>query len=118
MAHIEPAQTVISCAEVELSRTQPQRRRACDVRVLDEVGPLLYERIRVLRESAGRGEQQALVLRRGFEQALDELETEGRGLRDELRVVIGGVRRAGVRQRVAKLVDGEPFRRAGNAQQR
>ena len=118
MPHVETAQPVVARTQVELPGSQPQGFRALNGRVLDDVGFLVHERIRVLREPARRREQQAFVLRRRLEQALDQLEAEGRRLCDELRIIVAGPGRPRIRERVGNLVDRVLPRRTGSAYRR
>ena len=117
VAHRESAQSEVARPQVESTRAIPRRGGSCDIRGLEPVGVLLDEGVAVLRESAGRREQQPFMTRRRLEQALHQLATEGHRGGDQFGIVIEGEGGAGASQCVAELVDGELVDRARRAEQ-
>ena len=75
--------------------------------ILGLVGVLLHEGVGVLGEAARRGQKEPAVPRTLLQEALDELEREGQRLAHELRIVVRGVGRTALRQRVPQPVDGD-----------
>ena len=79
---VQPAQSVAASAQIQPSRTSPQRVRLLEVLLLQHLGVLLDIDVCVLRKAAGGGEEQAAVLGAFGEQPFDELEAEGQRLPD------------------------------------
>jgi len=85
VADLQPTQRVVTRSQVKLAGTVAQGRCRRQVLCFQFVGILLDEGIRVLREAAGSRQQQAAMLRRFLQQALNQLEAERQCLADQLR---------------------------------
>src|SRR5439155_15888444 len=104
LAEGQAAQSVVAGTPVEAPRAILQRERPRELLILGFLRFLLHEGIGVLREAARRGEQQSFVSRALREEALDQLQTEGRGGAHQLGIVVGGECRAALRDGVAEAV--------------
>ena len=104
MRRVQAAQGVIACAQVEPARPDSHGLRRLHVLSLQFIGVLLDERVGVLREPAGGGEEQAAVAWALRQQALHQLQAERDRILDELGIVVGGKHAAPAGQRISDFV--------------
>ncbi len=102
----ERVKPVVRPAEVELPCTLAHGAGAIEVHVVQSLGFVGHERVRVHGEPATCGQQQAGMIGRLHEQALGELQAERQRAADEFDVVVGLVDGVARREGVADHVDG------------
>jgi hypothetical protein len=111
---LDASHAVVAAPQIETPGPRLEPFALLVVGRLERFGVELDEGVGVRREARTGGEQHALVIGRGLQQALDRLQREGQRGANELRVVVGGVHgRARGRQRVAQLVDRKGLDGAG-----
>ena len=88
MLHLQRANSVTAGAQIHAPRPAAQSRGPGEIPVFRFVGLLLDERVGVLGEATRGGNQHPAMVGAFGQQAFNQLEAEGNGALDQLRIVM------------------------------